>query len=67
VASFRAVGRGGLWSVWLFFVFTKGKRIPGSAWYAVPVALLLDAMIFRLIATRSRLSPFPRSAAPLDG
>lgn len=42
--------------VWLFFVFTNGKRVPGSAWYLVPVALLIAAMAFKLRAARPRLA-----------
>ena len=42
--------RFGLWFIWLFFVFTNAKRIPGSGWYLVPVALLLTALIVRLRA-----------------
>lgn len=50
--------RFGLWFIWLFFVFTNGKRIPGSGWYLLPVALLLAAMLFRL-----RVRPVVRSRA----
>ena len=48
IARWKRLHRFGLWFIWLFFVFTNGKRIPGSSWYAVPVALLLGAMIFRV-------------------
>jgi DMSO/TMAO reductase YedYZ heme-binding membrane subunit len=50
----QRIHRFGLWFIWLFFVFTNGKRIPGSAWYLVPVALLLAAMLFRLRARSIR-------------
>lgn len=67
-AQWKRLHRFGLWFIWLFFVFTNGKRIPSSAWYAVPLALLLGAMIFRLTSTRSRLlSRFPQPTSPVEG
>ncbi len=42
----------GIWVVWVSFLFTNGKRIPESGWYAVPVVLLLGAVALRLAARR---------------
>jgi DMSO/TMAO reductase YedYZ heme-binding membrane subunit len=42
----------GVWVVWVSFVFTNGKRIPVSGWYAVPVALLLAAVVLRVAGRR---------------
>ncbi|UVO55330.1 hypothetical protein [Sphingomonas sp. SUN039] len=50
----KQLHRFGLWFVWLFFVFTNAKRIPGSSWYVLPVTLLIAAMIFRLQHARPR-------------
>lgn len=46
--------RNGLWFVWLFFVFTNGKRISTSAWYIVPVAFLIAAMVLKVRTTRAQ-------------
>jgi DMSO/TMAO reductase YedYZ heme-binding membrane subunit len=48
VRRWKQLHRFGVWFVWLFFVFTNSKRIPSSAWYILPVSLLIAAMIFRL-------------------
>lgn len=42
----------GIWVIWLSFVFTNGKRIPASAAYAIPVAILFAALALRLWAAR---------------
>lgn len=56
--------RFGLWFVWLFLVFTNVKRIPTSAWYLFPVALLVAAMVFRLRAGKPR--PVIGGAVPAE-
>lgn len=42
----------GIWVIWISFVFTNGKRIPASAAYAIPVAILFAALALRLGAAR---------------
>lgn len=42
----------GIWVIWISFVFTNGKRIPASAAYAIPVAILIAALALRLWAAR---------------
>lgn len=42
----------GGWIVWLVFVISNAKRIPGSAWYAVPSAVLITAALLRLSVFR---------------
>lgn len=44
----------GVWTICIFFLFTNGKRIPGSGWYALPVAILFAAVIVRMIARRKK-------------
>ncbi len=44
----------GIWFIWISFVFTNGKRIPVSGWYAFPVAILLAAFVVRLAAHRTK-------------
>lgn len=44
----------GSWIVWLVFVISNVKRIPGSLWYVLPAAILLAAAAWRLLASRSR-------------
>jgi len=43
----------GSWIVWLVFVISNAKRIPGSLWYALPAAILLAAAIWRVAAART--------------
>lgn len=42
----------GIWVIWLSFVFTNGKRIPASAAYAIPVAILFAALGLRIWGAR---------------
>lgn len=44
----------GVWTICVFFLFTNGKRIPGSGWYAIPVALLFAAVIVRFATRRGK-------------
>lgn len=44
----------GTWTICIFFFFTNGKRIPGSGWYLLPVAILFAAVIVKLIARRKK-------------
>ncbi len=44
----------GVWIVALSFIFTNGKRIPVSAWYALPVALVVAIIVLRVIAGRKQ-------------
>lgn len=53
----KAWGRLHWWGVWivaLSFIFTNGKRIPESGWYALPVALVVAAIVLRVIAGRKQ-------------
>ena len=53
----KAWGRLHWWGVWivaLSFIFTNGKRIPVSGWYALPVALVLAVIVLRLVAGRKQ-------------
>ncbi len=43
----------GSWYIWLFFMITNAKRLPESANYALPVALLIVAAALKIYA-RSR-------------
>ena len=56
----KAWGRLHWWGVWivaLSFIFTNGKRIPVSGWYALPVALVVAAIVLRVIAGRTQRQP----------
>lgn len=49
----KAWGRLHWWGVWivaLSFIFTNGKRIPVSGWYALPVALVVAVIVLRMMA-----------------
>jgi DMSO/TMAO reductase YedYZ heme-binding membrane subunit len=48
--------RTGIWVIWLVFFVSNAKRIPGSGWYALPVAILLAAAFVRLRAPRLAFS-----------
>jgi len=45
----------GAWTICIFFFFTNGKRIPGSGWYMLPVAILFAAVIVRIAARRKKI------------
>ena len=47
----------GVWFIAISFIFTNGKRIPVSGWYALPVALVLAASLLRIAAKRRRRVP----------
>ena len=40
----------GMWYIWLSFALNFGKRIPGNPLYLLPVALLVTAVLIRLLA-----------------
>ena len=42
----------GSWIVWLVFVISNAKRIPGSVWYVLPSVVLIAAAWLRLSAVR---------------
>lgn len=44
----------GAWIVALSFIFTNGKRIPVSGWYALPVALVVAVIVLRVVAGRKQ-------------
>lgn len=70
ISRWKRIHRFGLWFVWLFFVFTNGKRIPDSGWYLLPVAALIAAAYLRVKGGRRRIATLsgpqgqPGSAAP---
>ena len=57
VDRWKQLHRFGLWFVWLFFFVTNGKRVPASAWYLLPVAMLIAAALVRRLAPRSPAVP----------
>ena len=44
----------GVWFIAISFIFTNGKRIPVSGYYAIPVAMVLIAIALRIIAARQK-------------
>ena len=44
--------RTGLWMIWLVFLISNAKRIPGSGWYVIPCLLLIAAVSLRVKASR---------------
>ncbi|MDR6833088.1 MULTISPECIES: hypothetical protein [unclassified Sphingopyxis] len=53
----KAWGRLHWWGVWivaLSFIFTNGKRIPVSGWYALPVVLVVAVIVLRVVAGRKQ-------------
>lgn len=44
----------GLWIIWLVFLISNAKRIPVSAGYLVPTAILIAALLLRVCAVRQR-------------
>ncbi|KTE06555.1 ferric reductase-like transmembrane domain-containing protein [Sphingopyxis sp. H115] len=50
----------GAWIVALSFIFTNGKRIPVSGWYALPVTLVIAVIVLRVVGGRKQR----RAAAP---
>lgn len=44
----------GVWAVAVSFIFTNGKRIPVSLWYALPVALVMAVIVLRVVAGRKQ-------------
>jgi DMSO/TMAO reductase YedYZ heme-binding membrane subunit len=57
----------GSWFIWLSFVFTNGKRIPVSLWYAVPVAILFAALIAKIYAKRQGTKTVSTASAASPG
>lgn len=50
--AWKILHTAGIWVIWVSFIFTNGKRIPASAAYAIPVAILFAALALRLWAAR---------------
>lgn len=44
--------RTGIWIIWTVFMVSNAKRIPGSAWYALPCVVLVAAAALRWAAPR---------------
>ena len=42
----------GIWIIWLVFMASNAKRIPGSSWYFLPCLLLITAAALRWAAPR---------------
>ena len=61
--SWRLLHLGGIYFLWLSFLFTFGKRIPMSGGYALPVIVLLAALALRLWPQRRRKPPEAMDAA----
>ena len=57
----------GSWFIWISFVFTNGKRIPVSLWYALPVVLLFVAMVAKIYAKRQGTSTVSTASAASPG
>lgn len=53
-ALWQKIHSSGTWMICIFFFFTNGKRIPGSGWYVLPVAILLAALIVKIAARRQK-------------
>jgi sulfoxide reductase heme-binding subunit YedZ len=47
----------GVWFIAISFIFTNGKRIPVSGWYALPVTLVIAVVILRIAAKQKRRGP----------
>lgn len=45
--------RTGIWVIWIVFMGSNAKRIPISAWYALPCALLMAAAVLRWSSRRA--------------
>ncbi len=52
VGLWQKIHTAGSWFIWVSFVFTNGKRIPVSLWYALPVAILFVALAAKIYAKR---------------
>jgi methionine sulfoxide reductase heme-binding subunit len=52
VNLWQKIHTAGSWFIWVSFVFTNGKRIPVSLWYALPVAVLFVALAAKIYAKR---------------
>lgn len=52
--AWSTLHRVGVWVIAISFIFTNGKRIPVSPWYALPVALLALTIILRIAARNPR-------------
>ncbi len=56
--NWKRLHRLGIWFLWISFLVTNGKRIPASALYSFPVALLFAALALRIWAGfRGRPAP----------
>lgn len=44
--------RTGIWIIWTVFMVSNAKRVPGSAWYALPCVMLIAAAVLRLAVPR---------------
>lgn len=57
----------GAWFIWVSFVFTNGKRIPVSLWYALPVVLLFVALVAKIYAKHQGTRTVSTASAAISG
>ena len=57
----------GTWFIWLSFVFTNGKRIPVSLWYALPVMILFITLATKIYAKRQGTKTVSTASAASSG
>lgn len=57
--AWRLLHTAGIWFLWVSFTLNFGKRIPTSPYYWLPVALLLAALVLRIVARRRANRPLP--------
>lgn len=66
-ALWSRLHRGGVWLIWISFVFTFGKRIPASPWYVAPVLLLIAAATLRMLAGAQGANMVSRASGSRSG
>lgn len=64
VKAWQRIHTIGSWFIWVSFVFTNGKRIPVSLWYALPVIILFVALAAKIYAKRRGTRILP-AASPV--
>ena len=63
----QRVHTAGTWFIWISFVFTNGKRIPVSLWYALPVMILFIALAAKFYAKRQGTKTVSTASAASSG
>lgn len=67
VNLWQSIHTAGSWFIWVSFVFTNGKRIPVSLWYALPVAVLFVALAAKIYAKRQGTRTVSTASAANSG